>query len=947
MRRSWAFGPSVNHPAATTAARSQTLACIEKLQSALKEDEALRLAACSPDEHPMVLRLTRRYKLSPAEADLFQLLFMRGATKSRSVKAVLAGGGKTEERELLTDVCSLSTLELEEFLDDKRLHMMDGVILDSMDDYDGKMMRMASEAVSVLLLRPLTTEQRLKLSKTELLSVMDSHKDDEGGGARGRGARGAGGGGGGELGQYESSLEYLDDAFQVLALMLRTAKARHKEDMKDLQEDRAWYDSYRPASKVPSGPRLRAHSSALARKLGLDEFEKSVVVMLAGVAISPVVKSIFEADSGDGAFRRSSDSVQVKDILTVHFDSFKDQVLARPYFYKSSRLSVRGVMKLRPGSSDLDRIDSSPYTRAGGDLMDQQVELDRRMLDWIVGLDTEMNELTTMEQVVLPEEQKSVLLSTVDNFARLKRFRARAGLEDTFTYGVGLVVLLCGASGTGKTMTVNALAHHLGKRVLMVDFQSLYSSSAGSRSEDQSNDLRGLFRDADMNDAIIFFDECEAIFAQRERGGDRMLNALLTEMERYEGIIMLATNRPLDLDEAMHRRITYVSEFRAPDHRQRRQIWRVASEKLPTAPAIDWHELALRYELTGGYIKNALFSALLQAIARDGDNPCISQDDVITGCRLQMRGSLQMKSFAQRVVPQSGLDELVLPRPMRAKLDAVVSFERARAVLLGQWGFLHERTGAACLFWGPHGTGKSAAAEALGFELGRPLKVVNCAQLVSSESSTRTGVNISAAFKDARLMDALLVLEDFQVLRDDDEGGGASSAGITSVSAWSKLSLGLLLHELERFPGICILIANNIQAWRWHSFFFSPLPSSVPSPLLLLGSIAHRLEPELLRRLRFLLEFRTPDQAVRARMWRKLLPLKVPLASDVNFDELGKRFELTSGAISAATLCAAAQAALRGDDDQRVKQKDLIDAAEAERDRVRDDIDDVIMRSFV
>jgi SpoVK/Ycf46/Vps4 family AAA+-type ATPase len=44
---------------------------------------------------------------------------------------------------------------------------------------------------------------------------------------------------------------------------------------------------------------------------------------------------------------------------------------------------------------------------------------------------------------------------------------------------------------------------------------------------------------------------------QRERGGDRMLNSLLTEMERHEGIIMLATNRPLDLDEAMHRRITY------------------------------------------------------------------------------------------------------------------------------------------------------------------------------------------------------------------------------------------------------------------------------------------------------------------------------------------------------------------------------------------------------
>jgi SpoVK/Ycf46/Vps4 family AAA+-type ATPase len=55
----------------------------------------------------------------------------------------------------------------------------------------------------------------------------------------------------------------------------------------------------------------------------------------------------------------------------------------------------------------------------------------------------------------------------------------------------------------------------------------------------------------------LFFDECEAIFAKRKGGGDRLLNTLLTEMERYEGIIMMATNRPLDLDEAMHMRIPF------------------------------------------------------------------------------------------------------------------------------------------------------------------------------------------------------------------------------------------------------------------------------------------------------------------------------------------------------------------------------------------------------
>jgi hypothetical protein len=72
---------------------------------------------------------------------------------------------------------------------------------------------------------------------------------------------------------------------------------------------------------------------------------------------------------------------------------------------------------------------------------------------------------------------------------------------------------------------------------------------------------------------------------------------------------------------------------------------------------------------------------------------------------------MQMKSFTHRVVPKISMEELILSSALRERLDAVINFEKARAVLLGQWGFEQERLGTACLFWGPHGTGKSAAAE--------------------------------------------------------------------------------------------------------------------------------------------------------------------------------------------------------------------------------------------
>ncbi|KAJ7523017.1 hypothetical protein O6H91_18G034900 [Diphasiastrum complanatum] len=988
--------PSASFPSPSPSVVKEALIFTEKLLEKVEALEEQRLLTSDSDLHPLVLRVARRYDLSAAETDFFQLLFVRGASKSSAIRAAL--GDRQDDKDISMDLCGMSLLEVEEFLDDKRMHISEGIIT-SQDDYEEKTIRMTKEALSVLLLRPMKTEQRLKLSKTELLSVVDVNKAEshtDGGftavddilqsmnvdlvlqveqtatpGDFGRvepvearqldavdiiansaptsalqdeELRSQKRGVGLELGPYVSSLEYLDDGFQILALMLRITKARHKEDMKEANDEAPWYEVYR-SSKASSIRELQAklryaenrlqermrlteeamtsgtvqlpRLEALVRKLVLDDFEKGVVLMLTGVAISPVVKSIFESENG--GHKRSGDAVQVQDILRAYFDSFKQQVLARTYFYKSSRLVARGLIKLRP----------SPYARGGGDLMDQQVELDRRILDWIVGLDTEMNELVegshlykpkiSMEQVVLPDEQKQLLLRTVDNFSKFREFRKSAGLEDVISYGASLVILLCGASGTGKTMTVNALAQHLGKRVLLVDFHSLHSITGASSRDDHSADVRGLFRDADMNDAIVFFDECEAIFAQRDRGSDRLLATLLTEMERHEGIIMLATNRPLDLDEAMHRRITCVSEFHLPDHTQRHNIWMVASQRLPVSKQIDWNRIALRYELTGGYIKNALVSALLLAISRDDVNPLVTEEDIIEGCRMQMRGNLQMKSFSHRVIPKIALDDLVLTARMREYMDTIVSFEKARAVLLGQWGFSQERLGTACLFWGPVGSGKSACAEAIGLELGRPLKVVNCAQLLSRDSNTKTGINVSTVFKDSRLMDAVLVLEDFQIFRSDDDPWDSSN-----VSAWSHVAIGLLLHELEQFPGICILIAKVVQ-----------------------GGSFHRLDPELVRRLKFVVEFKKPDQNVRSRMWQKMLPEKAPLAHDINFDELGRRFDFTSGIISSASVRAAAKAALRAGDKRVITHKDLVEAAEAESLHLRDEVNEIMLRAFV
>lgn len=730
-----------------------------------------------------------------------------------------------------------------------------------------------------------------------------------------------------------NQLEYLEDRFQVVAFAIRASGARVKDQMKEAGTKQPWDNSATATAgrrelkaKQRLYDRRTVHRLGLTRKAGfslprleelatkfkLNKFEQNVIVMLIGKTISPVIKNLI--DSVDTSpVQRMDESIIINQVLSVFCDTFQEQVAHRVYFYKSSRLLTRGLVKLHRGR----------WHSTAGDLVDQRIELDRRLLDWVVGLDTEMNELVEgsdlynpkvkMEQVVLPEDHKTTILQTVESYEGFRKFRKKSGLEDTISYGAGLVLLLCGASGTGKTMTVNAVAHHLKKRVLLVDFPSLQGKNRDGMEVDA--DLRGLFREADMSNAVLFFDECETIFRQRDMGGDRLLNALLTEIERYEGIVFLATNRPFDLDEAMHRRITAVFEFKAPDHIQRRKIWQVLlKSSLKTSDDIDWDAIALKYELSGGFIKNAIMSALLKAISRNAEDPVITHDDVVTGCALQMRGSLHMKTFDHRVVPTHGLDQLIVEEAVKDRLKRVVAFEKARSVIYGQWGFdfgqsNKQQKGMSVLLCGPPGVGKLNAAKSIGFEIGRPLKVVNFSQL-QSDSIAETRKALRAVFDDARLMDAVLVLVGFESF------GSYLDAGATTVEAMElprfRVEVMRLLEMMDSFPSITILVADVERA-----------------------AASSLVQSDFSRRLKFVVEMRNPNAKLRERLWRSFFPSKAPLDAKVDFRKLAERFDLSNTAISDAVFRAAASAALRADDKRVISMKDLMDAAEVERQKAR------------
>ena len=151
------------------------------------------------------------------------------------------------------------------------------------------------------------------------------------------------------------------------------------------------------------------------------------------------------------------------------------------------------------------------------------------------------------DQVILPEGIKEKILKLAENYSANKSRPAKALVDQFYGYGTGLVFLFHGLSGTGKTMLAHALATHLDKELFSVDME--HASNPGASSEDL---IKYLFKEAKLNDGIVFFDECDEVF----RANTSDSRSLLIEIEKSDCITIMATNRVIEVDPALDRRIT-------------------------------------------------------------------------------------------------------------------------------------------------------------------------------------------------------------------------------------------------------------------------------------------------------------------------------------------------------------------------------------------------------
>lgn len=178
-----------------------------------------------------------------------------------------------------------------------------------------------------------------------------------------------------------------------------------------------------------------------------------------------------------------------------------------------------------------------------------------------------------------------------------------------------------GKPGTGKTLTAHAIAHSLGKPIIVASYAQIESKFLG----DGSKNVEALFHAAERDNAVLFIDEADSLLSKRltnasqgsERAANSMCSQLLICLEKFKGVVIFATNLVENYDKAFETRVRHI-HFPMPNEQARYSIWQNhLPPELPLSPSFCIEQLAKIDDICGRDIKNAVIDAAVRTARND------------------------------------------------------------------------------------------------------------------------------------------------------------------------------------------------------------------------------------------------------------------------------------------------------------------------------------------
>lgn len=229
----------------------------------------------------------------------------------------------------------------------------------------------------------------------------------------------------------------------------------------------------------------------------------------------------------------------------------------------------------------------------------------------------------SFDEIILPQSVKDKILDVANYAENSKRVFEDWGLQAVYKQSRRIGINLYGAPGTGKTMAAHAIAKHLGRKILAVNYADIESKYVG----ETPKNIRKAFEEAAATESILFFDEADAILSKRvtnmssatDVSVNQTRSVMLMLMNDYQDFVIFATNFISNFDPAFMRRISTHIEFKLPDLDCRKKLW--SHYILPTMPNnIDIDELAEKYDgISGSDIANAILMAAFKAARQNAE----------------------------------------------------------------------------------------------------------------------------------------------------------------------------------------------------------------------------------------------------------------------------------------------------------------------------------------
>jgi vesicle-fusing ATPase len=332
-----------------------------------------------------------------------------------------------------------------------------------------------------------------------------------------------------------------------------------------------------------------------------------------------------------------------------------------------------------------------------------------------------------------------------------------------------------------------------------------------------------------------------------------------------------------DEGEGVPGRVLLRRDVGLPEPSEQRALWQGAlapdGDALAAEVGAVVEEIAAHYRLAARSIDAAAREWRLHAAARPGAD-CAS----VLRRLARERARVGLDGLAERIDSRAGWDDLVLPEGQLLLLQAIRWQVQHRTQVYERWGFadtVDRGLGVTALFAGESGTGKTLAAEVLASELGLDLYRIDLSAVVSKYIG-ETEKNLSRVFAAAEAGGAVLLFDEADALF------GKRGEVRDSHDRYANLEVAYLLQRMESYRGLAILTTN----------------------------LRSNVDRAFLRRIRFVVQFPFPDEAMRAQIWRRAFPARTPL-DGVDADDLA-RLQVPGGSIRSIALGAAFAAAAAG-----------------------------------